>query len=82
MTTLKDYYDGWGETPEENQDQLADTARWIRNCALKETDWTQFNDVPLSEESKSIWANYRNELRNLDFANINPETFTFPSKPQ
>jgi hypothetical protein len=46
----------------------ADTAaahRVTRNKLLDDTDWTQMNDSPLSNEDKTAWATYRNELRNL-----------------
>ena len=46
----------------------ADTAaahRATRNKLLDDTDWTQMNDSPLSNEDKTAWATYRNELRNL-----------------
>jgi hypothetical protein len=46
----------------------ADTAaahRATRNKLLDDTDWTQMNDSPLSNEDKTAWATYRNGLRNL-----------------
>ena len=82
MSTLKEYFEAWGEDCPTDQTELSDAARWIRNSALKESDWTQFPDVPLSSEAKLLWAGYRSELRDLDFANINPDTFNFPAKPQ
>ena len=46
----------------------ADTAtrhRTTRNKLLADSDWTQMNDSPLSNEDKTAWAVYRSELRNL-----------------
>lgn len=38
-----------------------------RNAKLKETDWTQMPDSPLSVTEKSEWAEYRQNLR--DYGN-------------
>jgi len=43
----------------------AEGHRVTRNKLLADTDWTQMNDSPLSNENKTAWATYRNELRNL-----------------
>ena len=43
----------------------AEGHRTTRNKLLADTDWTQMNDSPLSNENKTAWATYRNELRNL-----------------
>ena len=39
--------------------------RQKRNGLLAQSDWTQMNDSPLSNEDKTAWAVYRSELRNL-----------------
>ena len=39
--------------------------RSTRNKLLADTDWTQMNDSPLSNEDKTSWATYRQELRDL-----------------
>ena len=36
-----------------------------RNKLLVDTDWTQMNDSPLSNEVKTAWATYRQELRGI-----------------
>ena len=36
-----------------------------RNKALKDSDWSVLNDVPLNPATKSAWMNYRTLLRNL-----------------
>ena len=46
----------------------ADTAqshRVTRNKLLADTDWTQANDSPLSNDVKTQWATYRQELRDM-----------------
>ena len=50
-------------------EQLATTKRNERNNLLKESDWTQGNDSPLSNSKKTEWANYRTALRDLPDAN-------------
>jgi len=43
----------------------AEGHRVTRNKLLADTDWTQMNDSPLSNEDKTSWATYRQELRDL-----------------
>jgi hypothetical protein len=45
--------------------RLAEQHRATRNQLLADSDWTQFNDSPLSNEAKTAWATYRQELRDL-----------------
>jgi hypothetical protein len=82
MSTLKKYYEVWGEQVPVDNSELADVARWIRNSALKESDWTQMPDCPLGPEAKEKWAIYRQQMRDLQFENINLENFLFPDKPE
>tara|TARA_R100000655_G_scaffold108610_1_gene160941 strand:+ start:1007 stop:1225 length:219 start_codon:yes stop_codon:yes gene_type:complete len=39
--------------------------RILRNRKLKNSDWTQANDSPLSDTKKAEWATYRQTLRDL-----------------
>jgi len=49
-----------------NKDAVAAKAnRTKRNKLLADTDWTQMNDSPLTNEAKTAWATYRQELRDL-----------------
>jgi hypothetical protein len=43
----------------------AEGHRVTRNKLLADTDWTQINDSPLSNEDKTAWATYRQELRGI-----------------
>tara|TARA_Y100000296_G_C5106562_1_gene222878 strand:- start:91 stop:426 length:336 start_codon:yes stop_codon:yes gene_type:complete len=36
-----------------------------RDQKLKDSDWTSFNDSPLSDEKKAEWTLYRQALRDL-----------------
>jgi len=44
-------------------DEAESTARLMRDQLLKDSDWTQLPDVPLS--TKEAWATYRQALRDL-----------------
>jgi len=45
--------------------RAAEENRLIRNKLLANSDWTQMNDSPLTNEDKTAWATYRQELRDL-----------------
>jgi len=46
-------------------DRLAASHRATRNQLLADSDWTQFNDSPLNNDTKVLWATYRSSLRSL-----------------
>lgn len=52
-------------------------ARYRREESLKETDWTQMNDSPLSDADKLKYRAYRQALRDLttheNWPNLNQE---------
>ena len=45
--------------------KTAETNRKTRNDLLADSDWTQMNDSPLTNEQKTAWATYRQELRDI-----------------
>jgi hypothetical protein len=45
--------------------KTAEGHRATRNKLLADSDWTQMNDSPLTNEQKTAWATYRQELRDL-----------------
>ena len=53
------------EEVQEYDDELALSHRGKRNQLLADSDWTQMNDSPLTNEVKTAWATYRQELRDL-----------------
>ena len=53
-----------------------------RDALLDSSDWTQYNDSPLSDEDKTDWATYRQELRDLPDAIDNPAGPTWPEVPE
>lgn len=62
-------------------DGLFSILRQQRNEKLSESDWTQMNDSPLSSELKALWAQYRQELRDLPQNTVDPLNPTWPESP-
>lgn len=66
------------------QENLNDWLRQRRNLKLKESDWTQGADSPLTTSKKTEWATYRQALRDLpsSYPNVTDKSaITWPSKP-
>ena len=55
--------------------------RHYRDTLLRESDWTQFTDSPLTDSKKTEWKRYRQSLRDLPATESDPENATFPTKP-
>lgn len=64
------------DTAAENA-KIASRNREKRDRLLAESDWTQFNDSPLGSSSKTAWATYRQELRDItshaNWPNLTPQ---------
>lgn len=64
-----------------------DTLTFLRESRadlLKQSDWTQSADSPLSDSKKAEWAAYRQELRDLPSKYTNSdsiEDIEFPTRP-
>ena len=59
--------------------EQAAAMRKQRDEKLAECDWTQVADSPVN---KSVWATYRQALRDVTTQEGFPWTITWPSKPQ
>lgn len=60
------------------------SVRTIRDGRLKQSDWTQVPDSPLSAEKRSEWQMYRQKLRDLpaDYAHVTAiEDVVWPTAP-
>ena len=57
-----------------------DLVRVNRTNLLKESDWTQGADSPLTDSKKAEWVTYRQSLRNIP-TQSDPYTITWPTKP-
>ena len=79
------YYDAPTNTfsgpTDAEQDALdLQTLRLQRNNLLTQSDWTQFNDSPLTDTKKQEWATYRQALRDLP-STTDPRNPTWPTPP-
>lgn len=52
-----------------------------RAVKLKETDWTQTTDAPLTPEKKAEFTAYRQSLRDIPQTYDNPDDIVWPTKP-
>ena len=52
-----------------------------RNRLLRDSDFTQMPDSPMSQEKKDAWAAYRQELRDLPDELTDPLTVEWPLDP-
>jgi hypothetical protein len=62
-----------------------DKMKLVRKFLLDESDWTQTEDAPLSDDTKGLWKQYRSYLRELFNQNIAPENpydVVFPITPK
>ena len=57
-----------------------DLVRVNRTNLLKESDWTQGADSPLTDSKKAEWVTYRQSLRNIP-TQSDPHNITWPTKP-
>lgn len=82
------YFQKWEIVPltdEEKQTVLTkkkEELREQRNNLLKDTDWTQMRDTPLTEEKISLYASYRQSLRDVPQQPTFPYSVSWPQKPE
>jgi len=78
----------WNGTPEtidmdtvqQTAEQKWDIIRFQRNQILRDSDWTQLSDVPLSSADKVLWATYRQSLRDIT-TQADPDNITWSTTP-
>ena len=58
--------------------EQAKSVRTTRDEKLKDSDWTQVADAPVD---KTVWATYRQELRDLTKQSGFPWEVTYPTQP-
>ena len=51
-----------------------------RNKKLAASDWTQFNDSPLSDSKKTEWSTYRQALRDITSSTQSIISVTWPTE--
>jgi hypothetical protein len=69
-------------TEEEQAEIYWASLRTERNALLASSDWTQGADSPLTDEVKTAWATYRQELRDLPASTEDPADPTWPEVPE
>lgn len=79
---------GWfivGEEPDSDtidESSLGDT-EWERaKQLLQESDWTMISDVPMTKDKKSLWIEYRRQLREIKLQAGFPFDITWPTPPE
>ncbi len=60
---------------------IAVTVRRERGEKLKDSDWTQANDSPLTDAKKTDWVTYRTSLRNVPSQSNFPTQVNWPTEP-
>ncbi len=65
------------EKQEETEILVVDT-RQERDRLLKESDWTQLLDSPLTKEEQEKWRVYRQQLRDMPLEKEAMQTAAFP----
>jgi hypothetical protein len=55
--------------------------RDIRDSLLVQSDWTQFQDSPITGSKLTEWQTYRQSLRDITNQS-NPFSLTWPTKPE
>lgn len=55
--------------------------RLKRDRLIRDTDWTQMTDAPLTPEKKAEFLAYRQALRDIPQTYSNPDDVVWPTKP-
>lgn len=72
------------QTDAEALDEMWLSVRTIRDGRLKQSDWTQVPDSPLTADQRSEWQMYRQKLRDItdDYAHVTSgDQVVFPVSP-
>ena len=64
--------------PDATNEQKWEQIKLWRNAELARTDWTMHTDAPTD---KTVWANYRQALRDLPAQGGNADAAEFPIAP-
>lgn len=64
------------------QDRDLTFTRAQRNGLLRDCDWTQLGDAPLTDEQKAEWAAYRQDLRDLPATYSRVSEVVWPTPPE
>ncbi|WP_232569663.1 tail fiber assembly protein [Photobacterium iliopiscarium] len=80
-----DELDNYGLEPEYQKQLIKDViwepTRLKRDRLVRDTDWTQMPDAPLTTEKKAVFTTYRQALRDIPQTYDNPDDIVWPTKP-
>jgi len=80
------YVKNWTESDASSEDiETRKNEKWeevrdIRDNLLAQSDWTQFQDSPITGSLLTDWQTYRQGLRDIT-SQENPYSLTWPTKP-
>jgi hypothetical protein len=80
------YVQNWTESDASSEDiETRKNEKWeevrdIRDNLLAQSDWTQFQDSPITGSALTDWQTYRQGLRDITTQD-NPYSLTWPTKP-
>lgn len=81
------YLQNWTESDASSEDiETRKNEKWeevrdIRDSLLSQSDWTQFQDTPITGSKLTEWQTYRQSLRDITNQE-NPYNITWPIKPE
>lgn len=81
VTPNTEAWEAWKAAQPDPAEALAAEVRSTRDSLLRDCDWTQMPDSPLSEEEKSAWQTYRQALRDVPQQEEFPQNVTWPDAP-
>lgn len=73
--------DATAEEAQAETDEAVEQVTEQRLLLLRQSDWTQLADVPLSAEKKAEWNTYRQALRDITLQEGYPFNVVFPTEP-
>lgn len=80
---------GWFVVGEEEESDAADEESSLRHAEwekakqlLRESDWTMLPDVPMSKGDKTLWIEYRKQLREIRSQAGFPFEIEWPLSPE
>lgn len=79
VTPNLEAWEAWKAEQPDPSILVAEEVRQQRNTLLSETDWTQLNDAPLTDEEKEKYRTYRQALRDIPQQESFPEDITWPT---
>lgn len=81
VTPNTEAWEEWKASQPDPSETLAEEVRSRRDGLLRDCDWTQMPDSPLTQEEKTVWQTYRQALRDVPQQEEFPQNITWPDAP-